>query len=84
MQFAAQFTRALNQLLSVEMALSMAYHPQMDSQMEQINQELEQFLWLYINHMQMDWADWLPVTEFAYRLTMISHQVVYKFSRLGV
>jgi hypothetical protein len=58
--------RALNQLLSMETALSTAYHPQTDGQTEQINQELEQFLRLYVNHMQTDWADWLPVTEFTY------------------
>jgi hypothetical protein len=51
----------------METALSTAYHPQTDSQMERINQELEQFLRLYVNHMQMDWADWLPVAEFAYQ-----------------
>jgi hypothetical protein len=50
----------------MEMALSMAYHPQMDSQTERINQELEQFLQLYVNHMQMDWANLLPVAEFTY------------------
>jgi hypothetical protein len=50
----------------MEMALSMAYHPQMDGQMERINQELEQSLRLYVSHMQMDWADWLLVTEFTY------------------
>jgi hypothetical protein len=34
--------------------------------MEQINQELKQYLCLYVNHMQTDWADWLPVAEFVY------------------
>jgi hypothetical protein len=65
-QFTAKFTHALNQLLGMEMALSMAYHPQTDGQTEQINQELEQYLRLYVNHMQTDWVDWLPVAEFAY------------------
>jgi hypothetical protein len=65
-QFAAKFTCTLNQLLRMETALSMAYHPQTDGQMERINQELEQYLRLYVNHMQMDWADWLPIAEFAY------------------
>jgi hypothetical protein len=50
----------------MEMALSTAYHPQMDRQTEQINQELEQYLRLYVNHMQTNWADWLPITEFMY------------------
>jgi transposase InsO family protein len=65
-QFMAKFTRALNQLLGMETALSMAYHPQTDGQTEWLNQELEQYLWLYVNHMQTDWADWLPIAEFAY------------------
>jgi hypothetical protein len=62
----AKFTHALNQLLGMEMALSTAYHPQTDRQTEWINQELEQYLRLYINHMQTDWVDWLPIAEFAY------------------
>jgi hypothetical protein len=66
MQFAAKFTCALNQLLGMETALSTAYHPQMDSQTERINQELEQYLCLYVNHMQTDWANWLPIAEFTY------------------
>jgi hypothetical protein len=47
-------------------ALSTAYHPQTDGQTEWINQELKQYLHLYVNHMQMDWANWLPIAEFAY------------------
>jgi hypothetical protein len=35
----------------------------MDGQTEQLNQELEQYLQLYINHMQ---TDWFPVAEFTY------------------
>jgi hypothetical protein len=50
----------------METALSMAYHPQTDGQTEWINQELEQYLHLYVNHMQMDWANWLPIAKFAY------------------
>ncbi|KAL5524963.1 hypothetical protein ACEPAF_8832 [Sanghuangporus sanghuang] len=38
----------------------------MDRQTERVNQELEQYLCLYINHQQSDWADWLALAEFAY------------------
>ena len=34
--------------------------------MERINQELEQFLRLFINQRQDDWDDLLPYTEFQY------------------
>jgi hypothetical protein len=50
----------------METALSTAYHPQTDGQTEWLNQELEQYLWLYINHMRTDWVDWLPITEFTH------------------
>ena len=39
----------------------MAYHPQTNSQIERINQEVEVFLWYYINQIKQ-----LSVTEFQY------------------
>ena len=42
------------------------YHPQGDGQTERINQELEQFLRLFINQRQDDWDDLLPFAEFQY------------------
>ena len=42
------------------------YHPQGDGQMERINQELEQFLHLFINQRQDDWDNLLPFAEFQY------------------
>jgi hypothetical protein len=56
----------LNQLLNVETALSTAYHPQTDGQTERLNQDVEIFLRLYVNHMQDDWAEWLAQAEFSY------------------
>src|SRR5260370_30861737 len=44
----------------------MAYHPQTDRQMEQVNQEIEAYLWVFVSHCQDDWADWLPLAKFAY------------------
>ena len=48
------------------MAATTAYHPQGDGQTEWINQELEQFLCLFINQRQDDWDDLLPFAEFQY------------------
>src|SRR5882724_13109267 len=44
----------------------MAYHPQMDGQTERVNQEVEQFLQLFMNQQQDKWYDWLAIAEFAY------------------
>ncbi|KAF8633524.1 hypothetical protein AX17_004426 [Amanita inopinata Kibby_2008] len=65
-QFVAEFTRELWRLLSIDGAHSTAYHPQTDGQMEQVNQELEQFLRLFVNERQNNWHDLLPLAEFAY------------------
>jgi len=34
--------------------------------MERINQNLEQYLRMFINHRQEQWPDWLVIAEFAY------------------
>jgi len=44
----------------------MAYHSQTDRQTERINQELEQYLRVFIDHRQEQWPKWLETTEFAY------------------
>ncbi|KAL5498599.1 hypothetical protein ACEPAH_1953 [Sanghuangporus vaninii] len=65
-QFDAKMMRELYKLLHIEGNPSTAYHPQTDGQTERVNQELEQYLRLYVNHRQSDWTDWLALAEFAY------------------
>ena len=48
-QFVAEFMKELYRTLGVKLAATTAYHPQGDGQTEWINQELEQFLQLFIN-----------------------------------
>ena len=48
-QCVAEFMRELYRTLGVKLAATMAYHHQGDRQTEWINQELEQFLRLFIN-----------------------------------
>ena len=43
-QFAAELMKKLNRMLEIEMRLSIAFYSQMNGQMEQMNQELEQYL----------------------------------------
>jgi len=63
-QFVALFTKELYRLLSIQISSSTAWHPQTDGQMECVNQELDQFLCLFINEWQNDWYDLLPIAEF--------------------
>jgi len=65
-QFAARLMKELNKILGIEKKLSTAYHPQTDSQTERTNQELEQYLRMYINHRQNNWLEWLAMVEFAF------------------
>ena len=65
-QFAAGLTRELNKILGIETKLSTAYHPETDGQMERTNQELEQYLRMYVNHRQNNWSEWLATAEFAF------------------
>jgi transposase InsO family protein len=65
-QFVSEFTRELYRLLGIRVAASTAYHPQTDGQTERVNQELEQYLRLFVNERQDNWEELLPVAEFQY------------------
>ena len=65
-QFMAEIMKELNNLLGIQMKLSIAYYPQTNRQTKRVNQELEQYLRVFINHRQEQWPDWLGTVEFAY------------------
>jgi len=48
-QFVALFTKELYRLLGIRMSSSTAWYPQTDGQTERVNQELDQFLHLFVN-----------------------------------
>src|SRR6266436_5340870 len=64
--FISNFSCNLATLLGVKLTPSTSYHPQTDSQTECVNQEIEVYLRVFISHQQDDWANWLPLAEFAY------------------
>jgi len=51
-QFAAGVMRELNTMLGIDSKLSTVFYPQTDGQTERMNQELEQYLLMFINHHQ--------------------------------
>src|SRR5258708_7740834 len=64
--FVSNFSHELAALLGVKLTPSTSYHPQTDGQTEHVNQEIEAYLRVFVSHRQDDWADWLPLAEFAY------------------
>jgi len=57
--------KELNRMLGIETRLSIVFYLQIDGQMEQMNQELEQYLRFFVDHRQKDWPEWLASAEFA-------------------
>jgi transposase InsO family protein len=65
-QFASKVIQEVWKKLNVKSALSTAYHPQTDGETERVNQELEQYLRIFCNYQQDNWADLIPFMEFAH------------------
>jgi transposase InsO family protein len=65
-RFTSTFTKELCRLPQIDQNISTAYHPQTDGQSERTNQWLEQYLRIFTNFQQTDWASWLPLAQYAH------------------
>jgi hypothetical protein len=65
-RFASKFTQELCKLLGIQQNISTAYHPRTDGQSERSNQWLEQYLCFWVHEQQDNWAQYLPLAEFAH------------------
>jgi len=65
-QFAAELIKELNKILGIKSKMSTAFHFQTNEQTEKVNQKLEQYLRIFIDHRQEQWPNWLGTVEFAY------------------
>jgi len=65
-QFVIGLMQELNEMLGIKSKLSMVFYPQTDGQIERVNQELEQYLRMFIDYRQEQWPEWLGTAEFAY------------------
>ena len=63
-QFVSSFWKALCAHLDITLQLFSGHHPETDGQTERENQELERYLRSYVNYLQDDWVQWLPLAEF--------------------
>ena len=50
--------------------MSTAFHPQTDGQTEQLNHEINQYLWTYVSDWQAQWASWIKITQFVWNNTV--------------
>jgi len=57
LQFAAGLMRELNGMLEIKSKLSTAFHSQTDGQTKRVNQVLEQYLRMFIDHRQEQWPE---------------------------
>ena len=64
--FTSHFWGRLIELLGIRANRSSAFHPQTDGQTERLNSVLEQYLRIYCDYQQTDWASLLPIAEFSY------------------
>ena len=51
-------------LQGVELAVSSAYHPQIDGQTKMVNRSLEQYSRAFAANKPSAWVEWLPLVEF--------------------
>ena len=78
-EFTSRFWKAFTTLLRIDLHLSTAFHPETDGQTERVNQVLEQYLRLYSDYQQTQWAKLLPLAEFAYNNATHSTTTVSPF-----
>ena len=63
-RFTSIFSRELCCTLGITQNISTAYHPQSDGQSERTNQRLEQYLHIFIDYHQQNWASLLPLAQY--------------------
>jgi hypothetical protein len=64
--FTVAFAHAVCAQLNIKQNISMAYHPQTDRQSECANAQVEQYLHIYGNTEQDDWANLLPLVQYVH------------------
>ena len=78
-QFVNDFWKFFCKRLGINVRLSTAWHSKTDGQTERLNGVMEQYLKAYVNYLQDDWPDWLPLAEFTGNNTKSETTKVFPF-----
>ena len=65
-QFTSTLAKELGKLLGYKLTLSTTYHPQTDGETEQVNQEVETYLWIFCGSNPASWAQHITLAEFTH------------------
>ena len=77
--FTFHFWRRLLELCGIQANCFTAFHPQTDGQTERLNSVLGQYLMIYIDYQQSDWASLLPLAKFSYNNSRHSATTISPF-----
>ena len=64
LQFIFILWKFLCKRLSISLWLFIIYYSQINDQSEQVNQNVERYLWFFCSYMQNDWSKWLFMIKF--------------------
>jgi hypothetical protein len=70
--FTSRFWEELFQLAGVNLLLSSAFHPQIDSQLEVTNRIIDMYLCCLTGDRPRSWLQWLPWAEYCYNMAFQS------------
>ena len=62
----SKFMKELYEILGIKGNPSTTYHPQTDGQTERVNQEVKEFLTIFVNEKQDNWSDLLSMAQFCH------------------
>ena len=65
-KFTSKFWKGLFEWFGTSINMSTTYHPQIDGQIERVNQVIEDMLSMYVMDQPSKWEDYLHLVEFAY------------------
>ena len=77
--FVSIFWKGVCDQLTINGKLSTSFHPETDGSTEVVNQIVQQYLRIYGNYDQDDWAIWLPLAEFSYNNSLNSSTATTPF-----